>query len=85
MHTDRCGNTSGQKCHIKGSRKETTIQEFMYRDERMWNTKCMTIPVTNGANRIVTKGSRKNLEAIQGKHSIDLLQKTPVLGTSHMI
>jgi hypothetical protein len=32
MHTDRCGNTSGQKCHTKGSRKETKIQEFMYRD-----------------------------------------------------
>ena len=45
----------------------------------------MIIPVINGANRIVTKGLRKNLEAIQGKHSIDLLQKTTVLGTSHMI
>jgi hypothetical protein len=31
MHTDRCGNTSRQKCHTKGSRKETKIQEFMYR------------------------------------------------------
>jgi exonuclease III len=37
------------------------------------------------ATRIVTKGLRKNLEPIQGKHSIDLLQKTAVLGTSHMI
>jgi hypothetical protein len=32
MHTDRCGNTSGQKCHIEGSSKETKMQEFMYRD-----------------------------------------------------
>ena len=32
MPTDRCGNTSGHKCHAKGSRKETKIQEFMYRD-----------------------------------------------------
>ena len=31
MHTDRCGNTSGQKCHMKGIRKEITIQEFLYR------------------------------------------------------
>jgi len=45
----------------------------------------MIIPVIKGAIRIVTKGLRKNLEAIQGKHSIDLLQKTAVLGTSHMI
>jgi len=32
MHNDRCADTSGQKCHARGSRKETKIQEFMYRD-----------------------------------------------------
>ena len=32
MYPDRCGNTSRQKFHGKGSRKETKIQEFMYRD-----------------------------------------------------
>ena len=31
MHTDRCGNTSRQKCCAKGS-GEVKIQEFMYRD-----------------------------------------------------
>ena len=30
--TDRCGNTCRQKCHAKGSREETKIQEFIYRD-----------------------------------------------------
>ena len=33
-HSDRCGNTCGQKCCAKGSRKEVKIQEFMYRDTR---------------------------------------------------
>jgi hypothetical protein len=51
----------------------------------MWNLKCKIIPVTTGATRIVTKGLRKNLEAIPGKHSIDLLQETAILGTSHII
>ena len=32
MHTDRCCNTRRQKCRAKGSGKEVTIQEFMYRD-----------------------------------------------------
>ena len=32
MHTDRCGNTSRQKCHAKGSGKEVKTQEFRYRD-----------------------------------------------------
>jgi hypothetical protein len=32
MHTDSCANTRRQKCCAEGSRKEATIQEFMYRD-----------------------------------------------------
>jgi hypothetical protein len=45
----------------------------------------MIIPVIIGANGRVTKGLRKNGEAIAGRHSIDSLQKTAVLGTSHII
>jgi hypothetical protein len=78
-------NTSGQKCHTKGSRKETKIQVFMYRILQMWNMKCMIIPVLIGATGIVTRGLRKNLEAIPGNHSTDSLQKTAILGTSHII
>ena len=33
MRTDRCGKTSGQKYHVKGSRKEIKLQEFVYRGE----------------------------------------------------
>jgi hypothetical protein len=36
----------------------------------------MFIPVITGATGIVTKGLKNNLEAIPGKHAIDLLQKT---------
>jgi hypothetical protein len=38
-----------------------------------------------GATGIVTRSLRKNLETIPGKHSIDSLQKTDTLGTSHTI
>jgi hypothetical protein len=51
----------------------------------MWNLKCKIIPVIIGTNGIVTRSIRKNLEAVPGKHSIDSLQKTVVLGTSHII
>jgi hypothetical protein len=51
----------------------------------MWNMKCMIIPVVIGVIRIVTKGLRKNLEAIPGKHSTDLLQQTAIPGTSHIL
>jgi hypothetical protein len=51
----------------------------------MYNMKCMVIPVVTGATVIVTRALRKNLEAIPGKHSIDSLQKTAILGTSHTV
>jgi hypothetical protein len=51
----------------------------------MWNLKCTVIPVIIGATGIVTRSLRKHLEAVPGKHSIDSLQKTAVLGTSHII
>ena len=43
------------------------------------------IPVAIGATEIVTKGLKKNLQAIPGKHSTDSLQNTAVLGTSRVI
>jgi hypothetical protein len=47
--------------------------------------KCFVIPVIIGVTGIVTKGLKKYLEAIPGKHSIDSLQKTAVLKTLHII
>jgi hypothetical protein len=51
----------------------------------MWNMKCFVIPVIIGATGIVTRRLKKYLETIPGKHLIDSLQKTAVLGTSHII
>jgi hypothetical protein len=53
--------------------------------QKMWNMNCMIIPVITGATGIITKGLRRNLEAVSGKHSTDLLQNTATLGTSHGI
>jgi hypothetical protein len=46
---------------------------------------CMIVPVIIGATGIVTECLRKILKAIPGKHSIDSLQQTAVLGTAHII
>ena len=53
--------------------------------QRMWNLKCKIVPVIIGAIGIVTKGLRQNVEGVPGKHSIDSLQKTTILETSHII
>ena len=51
----------------------------------MWNLICTITPVIIGATGIVTRSLRKNLETVPGKDSIDSLQKTAILGTSHII
>jgi hypothetical protein len=43
------------------------------------------MPVINGAAGIATKILRKSFEAVPGKHSIDSLQKTAIVRTSHVI
>jgi len=53
--------------------------------QQMWNMKCTTVPVIIGATGIVTRSLRKNFETVPGKYSIDSLQKTAILGTSHII
>ena len=85
MHTDRCGNTRRQKCCAKGSGKEVKIQKFMDRDTTNVEPEMHDMPVIIGATGIVTRSLKKNLEVVPGKHSIDSLQKTAILGTSHII
>jgi hypothetical protein len=75
MLTDICDNTSGQNCHAKGSREETKYKNLCIEIERMWNMKCIIIPVIIGATGMVTKGLKTNLEAIPVKHSTDSLHK----------
>jgi hypothetical protein len=53
--------------------------------QQMWNLKYMIIPIIIGATGIITRSLRKNLEAVPGKHSINSLKKTAILGTSHII
>jgi len=69
----------------KGSRKETRIQEFMYRDAMNEVHGAYDHTGNNWSHLNVTKGLGKNLEAMPGKHSIDSLQKTAILGISHII
>jgi hypothetical protein len=69
----------------KEEEKKLRYKSLYIEVQRTWNTKCVIVPVISEANGIVTKGLRKNLEAIPGKHSVDPLQKTAVLGTSHII
>jgi len=86
MHTDRCGNTGRQKSCEKEAEKKLKYKSLCVEIQRTWNLKCTVVPVIIGATGIVTRSLRKNLETVPGgKHSIDSLQKTAVLGTSHIL
>jgi hypothetical protein len=84
MHTDRCGNTSRQKCYATGSGKETKIQEFMYRDTT--NVECEMYDYTgnNWKHWISNKRFKVKLGS-QSRKTFDSLQKAAMLGTSHII
>ena len=69
----------------KEAEKKLKYKSLCIEIQRMWNLKCTIVPVIIGATGIVTRSLRKNLEAVPGKHSIDSLQKTAILGTSHII
>jgi hypothetical protein len=71
---------------IQESEKKLKYKKKISREiQRMWNMKCFVTPVIIGATGIVTKGLKKYLETIPGKHSIDSLQKTAILRTLHII
>jgi len=69
----------------KEAEKKLKYKSLCIEIKRMWNLKCTIIPVIIGATGIVTRSLGKYLETVPGKHSIDSLKKTAILGTSHMI
>jgi hypothetical protein len=69
----------------KEAEKKLKYKSLCTEIQRKLNLKCTIIPVIIGATRIVTRSLRKYLVAVPGKHSIDSLQMTAILGTSHII
>jgi len=66
-------------------KKKLKYKSLCIEIQRMWNVKFAIIPVIIGATGIIIRSLRKNLEDIPGKHSIDSLQKTAILGKSQTI
>jgi hypothetical protein len=75
----------GRNVTQKEAEKILKYKSLCIEIQAMWNMKCMIIAVVIRARGIVIRGLRKNLEATPGKHSIESLQKTSILGTSRII
>ena len=69
----------------KEAEKKLKYKSLCIEMQRMWNLKCTIVPVIIGATGIVTRSLKKNLETVPGKHSVDSLQKTAILGTAHVM
>jgi hypothetical protein len=69
----------------KDAEKKLKYKNLSTEIQRMWNMKCFVIPVIIRATGIMSKSLQKYLETIPGQHSIDSLQKTVILRTSHII
>jgi hypothetical protein len=50
----------------------------------MWNVKTKVAPVIIGVTGTISKSFRKYLSSTPGKHKIKKLQKTAILGTTHI-
>ena len=53
--------------------------------QRMWNVKTNVISVIIGASGTISKSFRKYVGNIPGKHEVNELHKTHILGTAHML
>jgi hypothetical protein len=67
MNNDRCGNTSGQKCYTKESRKETKIQQFMYRDTMNVEHEMYDYTCGNWSDRNSNKTFKEKFRSHTGK------------------
>ena len=69
----------------KRKRKEVKVQEFMYRDTTNVEPEMYDYTRNNWSYWNSNEKLKKKLEAVPGKHSMDSLQKTAILGISHII
>ena len=51
----------------------------------MWNVKTKVMPVIIGATGTISKSFRKYVSNIPGKHEVNELQTTAILGTAHIL
>ena len=68
----------------KEAEKIQNYKDLTTEIQLMWNVKTKVIPVIIGATGTISKLFRKYLSNTPGKHEVEELQKTAVLGTAHI-
>jgi hypothetical protein len=70
---------------VRNNNNNNNNNNLSIKIQRMWNMKCFVIRSNHWGHRNCKQNLQKYLETIPGQHSIDSLQKTAILGTSHII
>jgi len=77
---------SGDRFVIKKeAEKILKYKELTIEIQRMWNVKTKLIPVITVATGTISKFLRKYVSNILGKHEVQELLKTAILGTAHIL
>ena len=69
----------------KEAEKILKYKDLTIEIKRMWNVKARVIPVIIAATGTISKSCRKYVSDIPGNHDIKELQKTAILGTTHLL
>jgi hypothetical protein len=77
---------SGERNVIKKeSEKILKYKDLTIEIQRVWNIKTKVISVIIGATGTISKSFRKYVSDIPGNHEVKELQKTAILGTTHIL
>jgi len=69
----------------KEAEKILKYKDLTLEIQHMWNVKTKVIPVIIGATGTISKSFTKCVSNIPGKHEVEELQKTAILGTARII
>ena len=69
----------------KEAAKILNYKDLTIEIQSMWNVKTKVISVIIGVTGTVSKSCRKYVSNIPGNHKVKELQKTPILGTAHVL
>jgi hypothetical protein len=69
----------------KEAKKILKYKDLTIEIQCMWNVKTNVVPVIIGATGTLSISFTKYLSNIPGKHEIEELQKTAILGTAHIL
>jgi hypothetical protein len=67
----------------KGAGRKLKYKNLCIEIQQMWNMKCVIRLLIIEITGIIMEGLEKHFDGVQGKHSVDSLQKMAVLGECH--